>query len=348
MNRRIHWICIIVFGVSVSDSFAQHHGGNINSGHRMDMARRSVTPSVQTYRPVYVPPIQFRPPIVPPVIHTPTFVSPFTEVVNTTGFHRHTHFYYPGRYYGGFYPTPQPVSYVPYPTAPVMTVLPVLSDSKLPEKKPSTPAARLRSLEYQIRGDEKLRSQQWSEARALYAKALEVAPDRAEARMRLAFSYTSILRFQQAVLQIKFAIGQNPQLAKTGQKLETIFGPGSQLARSSIIAKIREWVNEDSDNSDRLFLLGVMLHFNGDPESRDYLEAAKRAAIGVNDQHIVPFLKNSTPDVVKGPLQKFDGLPKLNDVPVPVLPKFDDLRFPSYSRIPNSTSQELISPVLLR
>src|SRR5579871_4477644 len=95
---------------------------------------------------------------------------------------QHSHQGYPGghyHYHGGYAPIMVAPVWIPYPApqiVPVVSVLPspIPATSGDPAKrpaKPSTPAGRLKSLEYQARGDDKLRKQLWAQAYLSYRSA---------------------------------------------------------------------------------------------------------------------------------------------------------------------------------
>lgn len=234
-------------------------------------------------------------------------------------------------------PWPQPVPYGLNPSQ--LSLAPQAVPLVLPPPKslltPSSAAARLRSLEHQARGDQRMREQKWSEARLAYADSVSSAPDRAEGHSRLAICYVAISQFESAVKQFKVAALQDPKIAQTGAKLETIFGPSSQIVRNSIISKLGDWAKEDLHSSDRLFLLGAILYYNNDHRARDYLAAALKANLTGNSLHIAIFL-NAPIEAANVPPQPIpNAIPQLKDqaappvpAPPPVIPLGGDVRFP--------------------
>lgn len=222
--------------------------------------------------------------------------------------------------YGYSYP-------IVYPT-PVMPI-PLKSD------KTSTPASRLKSLDFQAKGDQRMREQKWSEARAAYASAISAAPDQADAHFKLAVCYVVIQRFDGAIRELKRALNLDPRSVRTAKSMKALLGPDSQIIRNSIISKVGIWAKEDSHNSDRQFLYGAMLHLDDDPRSREILESALKANGAEDSRHISRFL-NPNADMLNGPNPGLDaGIPVLNDLPVAVAiarPAID-LRFPDSSSL---------------
>lgn len=149
--------------------------------------------------------------------------------------------------------------------------------SQVPVAESST-SARLRSLERQSIGDEKMRKQLWAQAYIDYRAAVDVAPDRAEAHYRLGCVFASLQHYGSAVREFKRGVFLDPTLPQTGAKLVTVFGPHSQIVRTSLMHKVADWLREDIRDPDRLFLLGVLLHFEDDARGREVFEAAQRMA----------------------------------------------------------------------
>ena len=183
---------------------------------------------------------------------------------------------------------------------------------------PSSPAARLRSLDYQARGDQKLREQRWSEARAAYRSSVDAAPDRAEGHLRLGLCLVAIQRFESAIHEFKRALFIDPLIPQMGKISQAVFGPDSKIVRSSIISKLTDWVQDDYTNPDRLFLMGVILHFEGDPRGQEFFEAARRMKRNGDISHIASFM-GAAPAVNELPQEPVPALPKLSDKPVPII-----------------------------
>ena len=246
-------------------------------------------------------------------------------------YHHHHHVHvvaqpfvvYPGYGFTPYWPQPVQVAY--YSPSVSFAVPSVVAPGKS-FATPSKPAARLKSLELQAKGDQRLRQQKWAEARAAYADAVTAAPDRAEAHFRLGLCYVAIQQFDSAIAKFKLALRLDPTIPKTGKKLEELLGPASQIVRNSIISKLSDWVGEDIHSSDRLFLLGVVLHFNGDPRAREAFQVAMQMSHSADVGHIALFLNPQTDQPIPNP----DGIPQLKPQPfAPLNPQPDiDFRFP--------------------
>lgn len=237
--------------------------------------------------------------------------------------------------FGVYVVQPPQVTTYPYPYPYPVAFAPAFIPPSYNADKSSTPASRLKSLDFQVKGDQRMREQKWSEARAAYANAITAAPDQADAHFKLAVCYVTIQRFDNAIREFKRAIKLDPKSIRTAKSLKTLFGPDGQIIRNSIVSKLGIWAKEDLHNPDRLFLYGAMLHLNGDPQSREVLESAMKENGGDDSNHIARFL-NPDADPMKGPFAEHGGgIPALNGQPIAVAsarPVFD-LRFPNSSTL---------------
>ncbi len=181
----------------------------------------------------------------------------------------------------------------------------------------SSPESRQLSLEQQAAGDAKLQAGHWPQACLNYRNAVDAAEERAEAHLRLGFAHTALQRFPMAVREFKRALSLDPTAA-SGDRLAMLFGPDSEVARKSIQRRISGWVREDLHDADRLFLLGIWLHFDDDARAPTILEAALRFTN--QDQHIVALLTPTAevvPAIDHPSLTEVTQSPSLNSTPIP-------------------------------
>lgn len=159
--------------------------------------------------------------------------------------------------------------------------------------QPSTPEAKLRSIRHQAHGDVWFRQQNYHEAYSRYKKAVASAGDLPEPRIRLGYVLTAVGHYERAVREFKAALQLDPGWPQTGEGLGQLLGPDNELARGSIVHKVADWVREDVRDPDRLFLMGVVLHFNNPDQAAPFFETALRLA-GAGD-HLHAFLQPDQP-----------------------------------------------------
>ena len=141
----------------------------------------------------------------------------------------------------------------------------------------SPPGARRSSLEQQRLGAEKLRQHFWPQAYVHYRNSVDQAPERPEAHFRLGLAFAAMKQFASAIREFKRSIDLDPTIPQSGELFPAIFGPDNQ-GMQTILPPIANWAQEDLRDVNRLFLLGLMLHFNDDPRGSEILEAAARTS----------------------------------------------------------------------
>jgi hypothetical protein len=217
---------------------------------------------------------------------------------------------YPPPYYGDPYPvyrTPRPAYLDPYAN-------PVLQESMLENQlrwgtdlpprvtplrnrvrlHPSTPEQQVKSIHAQAQGDVWMRRLKFLNAYERYKYAISAANDRPEPYFRLGYALAAVGSFDSAVKFIKQGLELDPQWPAHGERLEAIFGNDNRLAILSLTERVTGWVREDIRDPDRLFLVGVLLHFNGDDRASQFFEAAYRLAGG--GDHLLAFLQPQPPE----------------------------------------------------
>jgi tetratricopeptide (TPR) repeat protein len=167
---------------------------------------------------------------------------------------------------------------------------------RLPQ--PSTPDAKLKSLRLQLRGDAWLKEQDYTQAYQRFQQAVDAAEDRPEAHFRLGFALVALGRYELAVKNFKRGLEIDPALPLTGSNLDAIYGKENRLAISSFTHKVADWVREDIRDPDRLFLMGLLLHFDDDHDrSTPFFATAYRLA--GEGSHLVAFLNPVEPEANK-------------------------------------------------
>lgn len=188
---------------------------------------------------------------------------------------------------------------------------------------PSTPEATQRSIRAQARGDEWFRQQQYSQAHERYEHAILLAEDRAVAWFRKAFALAALGQYQPAARTLRRGLEIDLSWPAKGESLDDLYGSENVLAKTALLQRVGSWVREDVRDPDRLFLMGVLLHFDGQRDkSPVFFEAALRLA-GYGD-HLMAFLQ---PTEI-GPAQ-------------PQVPSSSGGQSPALPGIPSAPPQEL-------
>lgn len=206
------------------------------------------------------------------------------------------------------------------------------------EIRESTPAAKLKSLRAQAQGDEWFRKENYLQAYSRYKVAVAEADDRADAHFRLGYALLAMGRYDRAVKEMKRGLRIDPAWPVTGESLSTIFGPENLLAKSTTMSEVTAWVREDIRDPDRLFLIGVLLHFDDDERAAEFFETAIRLSGG--GAHLLAFLKKPDNPAAEPPKNTSakDGSPPKNDAlpqnGAPAEPQSDDPLLPPLPKSP--------------
>lgn len=160
----------------------------------------------------------------------------------------------------------------------------------------SSDAAIAKSREIESYGDANLKSQQWMQAYINYRNAVITAGDRADAHARLGLACVILQKYPEAVVEFKRAFAIDPTFAQSSESLASLLGPESQAVRAEILKKVAAWARGDLRDQDRLFLLGLVLHYDRDVRSDEILAAAMRLP-GNNDHIVALMMKPTDPSI---------------------------------------------------
>lgn len=190
--------------------------------------------------------------------------------------------------------------------------------------EPSSPEARLRALRDQAQGDDWFHKQEYTQAWKRYRQAIREADDLATAHFRLGYVYLALGRFPQAVESFKRGLSLDPTWPLTGRSLDKVFGPENLLVKSSAKSRAVAWAREDIRDPDRLFLVGVLAHFDDDSRATEFFTTALRLA--GEGYHLRAFLNPVKPESLQN--QDQPNTPADPAVPSQQRP-FDDSQFES-------------------
>ncbi|GAB6165606.1 hypothetical protein JCM19992_16060 [Thermostilla marina] len=192
--------------------------------------------------------------------------------------------YYPDYY--GYYPpygAPRPVYPVPYPVyVPVDPLIGGRRDPALPnagraERDDAAPDAdeMLDRLEQRAKetarqeiriGDSLFAQGKYAEASVRYRRAIRADGTLADAWIRQALALIALGNYPTAVEMMKRGLALAPDWAQRGFRLDDLYGKDGVAKRVHIGDLARE-VAANPNNAGRLFLLGVMLYFDGEREA---------------------------------------------------------------------------------
>lgn len=185
---------------------------------------------------------------------------------------------------------------------------------------PSTPEQKVKSIHAQAQGDVWMKRLKFLNAYERYKYAISSANDRPEPYFRLGYALAAVGSYDSAVKYLKQGLELDPQWPSHGEHLEAIFGDDNRLAILSLIERVTGWVREDIRDPDRLFLVGVLLHFKGDDRASQFFEAAYRLS-GSGD-HLLAFLQPQpeSKETAGGPTRPGTARGQYDGAPPPPLP----------------------------
>ncbi len=187
-----------------------------------------------------------------------------------------------------------------YATRPVLPASRIvdLSKTKLDPVVTSTGRSSLADLARARRdvtnGDRLFRDGKYHEALQKYKSASRGAGDLAEAHFRQGISLIATGRYELAATSIKKGMQVSPEFVNSGFRLEEIYGD-AHLAKSTHVESLARTALERPDDSDMLFLLGMLLHLDGESDrAMKFFRRASDLAAGA-DAHVRPLLKDEKP-----------------------------------------------------
>ncbi len=138
-------------------------------------------------------------------------------------------------------------------------------------------------------GDAHFGNQNYSEANDRYRKAATAAPLLADSYFRQGYALMAMGRYDQAVRAIRRGMDLGADWPRSGFHNAELYGDNPQ-AKAAHLEALATASEKDPHNADLLFLVGVVLHFDGRPErARPFFERAVQLLAG-NDAHVRAFL----------------------------------------------------------
>jgi tetratricopeptide (TPR) repeat protein len=169
----------------------------------------------------------------------------------------------------------------------------IVGEGRRVERVVSHPDAKLRAARFISTGDSEFSEQQYHAAAQRYREAAVAAPDVADAFFRQGFAYIASNRFDLAAKSFRRGLELDPLWVNSSFRLDDIYGR-NQLAKGSHVEGLARAALTDR-SADNLFLVGLLLHFDGQAErAKKFFTHAEKRTAG-DDAHIQAFLVPPAP-----------------------------------------------------
>ena len=129
----------------------------------------------------------------------------------------------------------------------------------------SNAASRERAGRFVTFGDALFLKQRFHEAVQRYKSAIEAAPDLSEAYYRQGFGLVAVSQYRLAARALRIAVELDPTLAGKEIQLDVLYGD-NRLAKSAHLEQLVAEALERTGDGDMLFLVGMFLYCDGEPE----------------------------------------------------------------------------------
>lgn len=138
-------------------------------------------------------------------------------------------------------------------------------------------------------GDAQFSAGEFLEANTRYRKAVAAAPELADPHFRQGYALMAAGRWRLAADAIRRGLKLDPDWPRSGFSNAELYA-GHPEMKTEHLEKLAEAAEAEQQDVDRLFLLGVVLHFDGRPDrARPFFERAQQLT-GGNDPAVVAFL----------------------------------------------------------
>jgi len=200
--------------------------------------------------------------------------------------------YGPGRVVEPIQPQPQP-QVVPQPQPPLQpqdaNPQPPKVENDAPAARPSSPQARQRTEQHLRFGDAHFARQDYRSANERYRSATQETPDVPAAWFRFAQVKVALGQHDDAVAAYQRGLALDADWPRSGFRLSDLYGAAGR-AHVSHLEALALAAEQDAGNADLYFLLGVQLHFSGQPErAQRFFAEARRVAVA-DAPHVAAFL----------------------------------------------------------
>jgi hypothetical protein len=167
----------------------------------------------------------------------------------------------------------------------------------------SNDEAKARAGRFLQRGNDQFRKQQFTTALGLYKQASTAAPDVAANYFRQGLALIALGRYEQAAKALKKGLSLDPDWPRSNFRLDDLYGD-NRVVKAAHREALAQDATAQPDDSDLLFLLGVVLYFDGQPDrARPFFQRAGDLR-PADRAHIGAFLKM----LPAAPVVKADGV----------------------------------------
>jgi len=139
-------------------------------------------------------------------------------------------------------------------------------------------------------GDAQFAQQKYAEANDRYRKASRSAPQLADAWFRQGFAMIATGRYDLAVKSIWRGLRLDPKWSQANFDLDQLYN-SDVMAKNAHLESLAQAADDKPNDPDRLFLLGVFLHFDGQPDRASPLFERAQDVAGGDAGHIEAFLR---------------------------------------------------------
>ncbi len=159
----------------------------------------------------------------------------------------------------------------------------------------SNDEARARARRFMELGDAQFQKQQFNSALQRYKSAIEAAPDLVDAYVHQGFALLAVGQYRLAAKALKIAVELDPEFIKAAFQLDDLYGP-NRLAATSHLEMLAQEAMEQPENGDLLFLVGMMLYADGEPErARKFFRRAVQLGGPEAARWLAPLLTTDAP-----------------------------------------------------
>jgi tetratricopeptide (TPR) repeat protein len=157
----------------------------------------------------------------------------------------------------------------------------------------SNPEARRVARRFVESGDSYFHRQRYSEALAQYKSAATMAPDLAEIYFRQGHAYVATRRYDQAADVFRRGLALDPEIVRADYTLDSLYDD-AKIAKHSHLDTLAATALSRVDDADLLMVLGIFLHFDGQPDrARKFFERSAKVS-PPEDKTVQPFLDLET------------------------------------------------------